>query len=318
MVQLLGRRLLQLVPVLIGVSFLTFLLLNLLPGDPAVAILGEGATPEAIAALNAQMGLDDPLLLRYWHWIVGAVSGDLGTSLNSGESVTTLLMQRVPASLEIMVLAQIVALIVAVPVAIAAARKPGSFLDRTLGLTAFAGVAMPPFLLGMLLVLIVALPLGLPATGWIPMTENPLLNLRSAMLPALTLAFALYAVYMRVLRADLVTQLTQEDYVTTARAKGLPMRRIISKHVLRNSVFPLITVVGINMGALLGGAVIVEQLFAVPGLGKLIVDAIYQRDFLVVQGAVVLIAVAFVLINFAVDVLYAALDPRIRHARSTR
>lgn len=318
MVQLLGRRLLQLVPVLIGVSFLTFLLLNLLPGDPAVAILGEGATPEAIAALNAQMGLDDPLLLRYWHWIVGAVSGDLGTSLNSGESVTTLLMQRVPASLEIMVLAQIVALLVAVPVAIAAARKPGSFLDRTLGLTAFAGVAMPPFLLGMLLVLIVALPLGLPATGWIPMTENPLLNLRSAMLPALTLAFALYAVYMRVLRADLVTQLTQEDYVTTARAKGLPMRRIISKHVLRNSVFPLITVVGINMGALLGGAVIVEQLFAVPGLGKLIVDAIYQRDFLVVQGAVVLIAVAFVLINFAVDVLYAALDPRIRHARSTR
>lgn len=318
MVQLLGRRLLQLVPVLIGVSFLTFLLLNLLPGDPAVAVLGDGATPEAVAALRGQMGLDDPLLLRYWDWVTAAVTGDLGTSLNSGESVTTLLVQRVPASLEIMVLAQVIALVVAVPVAIAAARKPGSLLDRTLGLTAFAGVAMPPFLLGMLLVLIIAMPLGLPATGWIPMSENPLMNLRSALLPALTLAFALYAVYMRVLRADLVTQLTQEEYVTTARAKGLPMRRIISRHVLRNSVFPLITVVGINMGTLLGGAVIVEQLFAVPGLGKLMIDAIYQRDFMVVQGAVVLIAVVFVLINFAVDVLYAALDPRIRHARSTR
>ncbi|MGN0095309.1 MAG: ABC transporter permease [Corynebacterium sp.] len=318
MVQLLGRRLLQLVPVLIGVSFLTFLLLDLLPGDPATAILGDGATPEAVDALNAELGMDDPMLVRYWHWIVGAVSGDLGTSFNSGQPVSTLLLQRVPASLEIMVLAQVLALVVAIPVAIAAARRPGSFLDRTLGLTAFAGVAMPPFLLGMLLVLLVAVPFGLPATGWIPMGENPLLNLRSALLPALTLGFALYAVYMRVLRADLVTQLTQEDYVTTARAKGLPMRRIISRHVLRNSVFPLITVVGINMGALLGGAVIVEQFFAVPGLGKLIVDAIYQRDFLVVQGAVVLIAVAFVLINFAVDVLYAALDPRIRHARSTR
>ncbi|WP_029089371.1 ABC transporter permease [Brevibacterium album] len=314
--RMLGRRLLQLIPVLLGVSFLTFMLLNLLPGDPAQAILGEGATPEAVAALSAQLGLDQPLLLRYWHWLVAALGGDLGMSASSGEPVSALLLQRLPASVQIMVLAQVIALLVAVPVAVLAAGRAGSGLDRLLGLTAFAGVASPPFLVGMILVLIVAVPFGLPATGWIPLTENPFLNARSALLPAFTLAFALYAMYFRVLRADLVTQLTQEEYVTTARAKGVPKSAITWRHVLRNSVFPLITVVGINMGALLGGAVIVETLFAVPGLGKLIVDAIYQRDFMVVQGAVVVIAVAFVLINFAVDVLYAALDPRIRHART--
>lgn len=316
--RMLGRRLLQLVPVLIGVSFLTFMLLNLLPGDPALAILGEGATPEATAALREQLGLDQPLLVRYWHWLVAALGGDLGMSAGSGEPVSALLLQRLPASVEIMVLAQLIALVVAVPVAVLAAGRPGSALDRALGLTAFAGVASPPFLVGMILVLVVAVPFGLQATGWIPFTENPLMNARSALLPALTLAFALYAMYFRVLRADLVTQLTQEEYVTTARAKGVSRNAVTWKHVLRNSVFPLITVVGINMGALLGGAVIVETLFAVPGLGKLMVDAIYQRDFMVVQGAVVVIAVAFVLINFAVDVLYAALDPRIRHARTAQ
>ncbi len=317
MLRLLGRRLLHLIPVTIGVSFLTFMLLNLLPGDPALTVLGEGATPEAVEAITEQMGLNDPVLVRYWHWFVGALGGDLGTSLNSGESVTTLLMQRVPTSLEIMLLAQLIALVVALPVAIVSARRPGSLFDRFAGLTAFAGVATPPFLVGMLLVLVVAIPFGLPATGWIPFTENPVMNLRSAFLPALTLAAALYAVYMRVLRADLVTQLTQEEYVTTARAKGVAQGTIIRRHVLRNSVFPLITVIGINMGALLGGAVIVETLFAVPGLGKLMIDAIYQRDVVVVQGAVVVIAVAFVLINFAVDLLYAALDPRIRHDRAS-
>ncbi|MBC3190429.1 ABC transporter permease [Pseudonocardia sp. C8] len=316
MLSLLGKRVLHLIPVTVGVSFLTFMLLNLLPGNPALTVLGEGATPEAVAAVTAELGLDDPLLLRYWHWFVAALGGNLGTSLDSGEPVTALLLQRLPASIEIMLLAQLIALVVAVPTAIVSARRPGSAVDRATGLTAFAGVAMPPFLVGMVLVLVVAIPFGLPATGWIPFTENPVMNLRSAFLPALTLAVALYAAYMRVLRADLVTQLTQEDYVTTARAKGLARGTIISRHVLRNAVFPLITVLGINMGALLGGAVIVETLFAVPGLGKLVIDAIYQRDVVVVQGAVLVIAVAFVLINFAVDVLYAALDPRIRHDRA--
>lgn len=315
MLRLLGRRLLQLIPVVLGVSILTFLLLNLLPGNAAIAALGDGATPEAIAALSKQLGLDDPIWLRYWHWLLGALQGDLGKSLNSGQSVSFLIIQRVPVSIELMVLAQIIALAVALPVALLAARRRGKAVDKVFGLTAFAGLATPPFLTGMILILLVAIPFGLPATGWVPLTQDLLLNLRSAILPALSLAFALYAVYTRVLRADLVTQLTQEDYVTTARAKGLASGVIIRRHVLRNSAFPLITVVGLNMGTLIGGAVIVETLFAVPGLGQLMINAIYQRDVNVVQGAVVFIAVAFVLINFLVDILYAALDPRIRHGR---
>lgn len=316
MLRLLGKRILQLIPVVLGVSILTFLLLNLLPGNAAAAALGDGATPEAVAALSKQLGLNDPVWLRYWHWLVGALHGDLGKSLNSGEAVTTLLLQRVPVSIEIMLLAQVIALVIALPVALTAARHRNKVIDKLFGMTAFAGIATPPFLFGMILILLIAIPFGLPATGWVPASQNLGLNLRSALLPALTLALSLYAVYMRVLRADLVTQLTQEDYVTTARAKGLATRLLIRRHVLRNSAFPLITVVGLQMGTLIGGAVIVESLFAIPGVGDLMINAIYQRDINVVQGAVVFIAVAFVLINFLVDILYAVLDPRIRHGRA--
>lgn len=313
-----GRRLSQVVVVALGVSLLTFLMLNLLPGDPAVAVLGEYAAPEAVAAFREEHGLDRSLPERYVDWLGGAVQGDLGTSYVSQTSVAGTIMNRLPATLELVLLAQLIALGVAIPVAVLAARKPNSWFDRAASVSAFAGLSMPGFLFAYLLILVFAVQLDwLPATGWTKLTDSVTGNLQTALLPALTLSLTQYAVYVRVLRTEMIDTLGL-DFVTTAHGKGLHPRRVLLRHVLRGSLLSLVTVVGVNIGMMLGGAVITESIFGISGLGRTLVDAIYQRDLPTVQGVVLFVAVTYVLLNALVDGMYSLLDPRIRYGSQRR
>lgn len=313
-VRRLRRRSMHLVWVVFGVSVLTFCALNLLPGDPAVAIAGENATREQIDALREELGLNEPLVIRYLDYVGALVTGDLGTSLRSGEPVLSLIGARLPVTLEIVAIALVLALVPAVLVAILAARRPDGLFDRFATTAALTGLSIPHFLLGILLILVFSVSLGvLPATGWTPFTDSPIDNLRSALLPAVTLAITEFAVFMRLLRSELIETL-REEYIVTAEAKGLSERRVMWGHALRNSLFPLLTVLGLNLGALIGGSVVTETVFAVPGIGRMLVESIQFRDFPVVQGVVLFVTVSYVLCNFLVDLLYSVLDPRLRHA----
>ncbi len=309
-----GKKVLYLIPVLFVVTVLSFLLIKLLPGDPAVNILGTGAQPDAVKQLDHHLGLDRPLPLQYGTWVAHAVSGDLGRSYQTQQTTVSALKQRLPITLELLVLSQLLALAIAIPVALVAASRPGRLFDRVSTTLAFGFLAVPDFILGVLLVFVFAVKFHwFPATGYTALTANPARNLRSVVLPVVTLAMASQAVYLRLLRTDLISTL-QQDFISMAKAKGLPNRFILFRHALRPSSFSLVTVSGLQIGALIGGTFIVEYLFALPGVGSLVVQSIFQRDYLVVQGVVLLIAVAYVLVNFLIDLLYTALDPRIRHA----
>ena len=286
------------------------------PGDLAYVILGDQATPEKVAALRAQMGLDLPIWQRYLHWLWDVLHGDLGRSFRTGETVLAAVPDRLPVSIELMVMAEVMGLLIGIPLAILCAVKSGSALDRFLTGLAFGKLSLPSFMVAILLIYLFAVELNwLPATGWVPFTEDPLGNLRSFVLPALTLAFAEWPVLMRVLRSDMIATL-QEDYIAMAKAKGLRPARILLVHALKPSSLTLVTVTGINIGRLIGGALIVETIFALPGIGRLLVGAIYARDFIILQGVVLFVAAGFVVVNFIVDMLYAVLDPRIRHGRA--
>src|SRR6185436_913003 len=281
MAKFLGRRLLYLLPVLFAVTLLTFLIASLLPGDLAYTILGDQATPEKVEALRAQMGLDRPIWERYLIWLWSAVQGDLGRSFRTGEMVLSAVVDRLPVSLELMVMAVVLALLIAIPLAILCAVRSGSALDRFVTGLAFGKLSLPPFMVAILLIYLFAVELGwLPATGWVPFAEDPVANLRSFVLPALTLAIAEWPVLMRVLRSDMIATL-QEDYIAMAKAKGLRPARILLVHALKPSSLTLVTVAGINIGRLIGGALIVETIFALPGIGRLLVGAIYARDFII-------------------------------------
>lgn len=311
----LARQVLRLVVVLFCVTLVTFVIVNILPGDIAIVILGTLATPQDIAGLRADLGLDRPMLVRYFDWLGSALSGDLGRSYRNGEPVAQAIADRLPVSLELMILAQLVALGIAVPVALLSARKPGGFFDRLSASAAFGFLAMPNFMLGIVLIYLFSVTFDLlPATGFSPLSDGLWDNLESMILPALTLGLVEWTVLMRVLRADLLTTL-KEDFILLARAKGLPPWRVLMLHALRPSSFTLITILGLNIGGLIGGAVIVEQIFALPGVGRLLLGGIFNRDLILVQGTVSFIAAAFVIINFLVDMLYAVLDPRVRHVR---
>src|SRR5215510_2853308 len=314
MLGFLGHRLGYLVPVLLAVTLLTFLIASLLPGDLAYAMLGDQATPEAVAALRRDMGLDQPLWWRYFNWLAGILQGDFGRSFRTGEPVLGAILARLPVSLELMLLAELAALSIAIPLAIQCAVKSGDGFDRVVTGIAFAKLSIPNFMAAILLIWIFAVQLRLlPATGYVPFGEDALGNLRAMVLPALTLALGEWPVFMRVLRSDMIATL-QEDYITLAKAKGLRQRRILFVHALKPSSLTLITVAGINIGRLIGGTVIVESVFALPGIGRLLLGAIYTRDFMILQGVVLFVAAGFVLVNFLVDMLYAVLDPRVRHA----
>ncbi|MBJ7451870.1 MAG: ABC transporter permease [Blastococcus sp.] len=311
------RRLPSLLATLFAVSLLTFLTTSLLPGDPALQILGaENATPEAIAAVRADLGLDDPLPVRYLAWIGDALTGDFGRSYRTNEPVSEAIIDRLPVTAEIGILAIIIALLVAIPVGMLSAYRAGTRTDKLISSTSFGLLAVPNFMVAIFLILIFAVWLGvLPATGWVNFTDDPVQNLRSALLPALSLSIAEMAVYTRLLRTDMIGTL-QQDFVTMARVKGVSNRRILFRHALRPSSFSLMTVAGVQVGAIIGGAVVIETLFALPGVGRLLLEAVLVRDLLVVQGVALVIAVSYVVVNFTVDILYSYLDPRISHGRS--
>lgn len=306
------RRIAQLVPVLLGVTILAFLLVNLLPGNMALAILGPNASTQAIAHLTQQLGLNQPLWLRYFEWLRNALTGNLGWSVVQEEPVAPAILQRFPVTVEIILLGQLFGVVLSIPSAVAVAMRPNGWLDRLLGLLAYGAIATPRFLLGLLLILGLAVSWPVfPATGFQPISAGVIGNLRSVALPALTIGALEYAVYFRVLRSEMLRNLT-EDYVLAARAKGLSRLQAVLRHVLRNSTVALVTIIGLNFGPLVSGAVIVESLFSLPGLGDLLVTSIYQRDAVMVQGVVVVVATTVVLINLAVDIIHRLLDPRVR------
>jgi len=311
-----GRRLVALAAVLLVVTILSYGLISLLPGDPAIVILGPNATPHAVAQLREQLHLNDPFIVRYWHWLGGILHGDFGISYLTKQSVGSTLMNRLPVTLEILLISQIMALAISIPLGIISAFRPNGMIDRTVTGSAFLVLSLPSFIVAVLLVYLFAVNWHIfPATGYTNFRDDPFQNLKSVFLPSVTLAVGSLAVYVRVLRAEMIATL-QEDFIMVARAKGLKTSYILLRHALRPSTFTLTTVAGLNIGALIGGAFIVEYIFAIPGIGYYTVTSIYQRDYLAVQGAVVVVAAGFVLVNFLVDMLYPLLDPRTRHARA--
>jgi len=316
MVGFLARKLFYLVPVLLAVSLLTFLVASLLPGDLAYVILGDQATPEKVEALRQDLGLDQPIWWRYLGWLGHVLEGDFGRSFRTGQTVLEAVTERLPVSFELMLFAELIGLAIGVPIAIMCAARSGGLFDRFMTGSAFGMLSVPTFLSAILLIYLFAVQLRwLPATGYVPFTEDPLGNLRFFVLPALTLALAEWPGIMRVLRSDMIATL-QEDYIALAKAKGLKPSRILLVHALKPSSLTLVTITGINIGRLLGGTIIVESIFALPGIGRLLVGAIYTRDLIILQGVVLLVAAGFVMMNFVVDLLYAVLDPRIRHGHA--
>ncbi len=301
---------------MILVTLATFLMTELLPGDPAIAILGENARPAQIAAVRKELRLDEPVITRYVEWVGSAVKGDLGRSIVSHQPVSEVLRQRMPVNLELAVLASLLAVLVAIPLGAWSAYRAGRMFDRATSSASFGVVAIPPFLLGLILVSLLALKVELlPNTGWVRLSESVTDNLRFLALPVLTLALGEIAVLGQLLRADMAATL-QEDYVLAARARGLTNRHVLMREALRPSSFSLVTLAGVNLGRLIGGTVIVEKIFGLPGVGIAITQAIPQKDFPMLQGGVMMLAVAYLVINLVVDMSYSLLDPRVR--RGTR
>ena len=313
--RLLGVRLLQLIPVLFLVSAFTFAMTDLLPGDPAIAILGENAQPEQIAAVRAELRLDEPIVERYVHWASDAVRGDLGKSLRSKEPVIDSIKDRLQVNAELALLVILFSLAVSVPLGAWAAYRSGRVFDRSVSTGAFGLSSIPPFVAGLLLVAVVAVKLEwLPVQGWERFTDDPFENLRLLVLPVLTLSFTEIAIYSQILRGDMVSTL-QEDYVLAARARGLTNRHVLAREALRPSSFSLVTLAGVSLGRLIAGTVIVERIFGLPGLGQMTTQAIPQKDFPMLQGGVLVMATIYLLLNLLVDATYPLLDPRVRRGR---
>jgi ABC-type dipeptide/oligopeptide/nickel transport system permease component len=307
------RRLLLLVPVALFVSFITFMLIHLVPGDPARVLLGEDSTPEAVAALHQQLGLDRPLYEQYALWLNQAIHGNLGQSIQLHQPVLEAITQRLPVTVELGVAALLFSLVLAVPLGMTAATRRDSRLDWLLNVGSLLGTTIPPFVLGLLLILVFAVLLRMfPPGGYVPFTEDPLENLRDLILPMIALGSASVAVNFRQVRSGMLDVLGQ-DYIRTARAKGLSERRVNYRHALPNALLPLLTLVGLQAGAILAGAVVVETIFLWPGVGQLAVTSILSKDYPVVQGVVLLSALSYILINLLVDLSYTFVDPRITY-----
>lgn len=312
--RLVAARLIRLLAVLLAVTAASFSMVSLLPGDMVTTVLGSDATEEAREQARADLRLDDPLPVRYVRWLGEAVTGDLGSSYRTRQPVAEALGERVGVTLQLVVLSQIVALLLAVPMAVFGALRPGSVLDRALSAVQLALLAMPGYLLAIALIAVFAVQLGwFETTGYVRITEDPLGALKSLALPAIALGLEPVALYARVLRTDLITTFDQ-DFVWFARAKGNSTARIVARHAMRPSSIGVVTLAGISLGRMLGGTVLVESIFALPGLGRFTIDAINNRDYLALQGAVVVLTVGFVVVNFAVDLLHGVIDPRIRAA----
>ena len=311
MVNFLARRLLFMIPVALLVSFVTFMLIHLIPGDPARVLLGESATPQTVAALRHQLGLDKPLLTQYVLWLGQALHGNLGQSIQLQQPVTQAILQRLPVTAELGIISLIVSVALAIPLGVLAAGTRNTPIDWLINVLSLIGTSIPNFVLGLLLILFLAVVIRpFPPGGYVPFTQDPLANLHDLVLPVITLAAGAVAGNLRQVRASMIEVLSQ-DYIRTARAKGLGRGRVYFVHALRNALLPLLTIVGLQAGAILGGAVIIESIFLWPGVGLLAIQSILSKDYPVVQGVVLLSALSYMLVNLLVDVGYGALDPRI-------
>lgn len=305
------RRLLMAVPVLLLVTIIVFSLLHLLPGDPATVILGQEATPESIEAMRQELGLNKPLIIQYFDWLGKIVQGDFGRSLIDRTPVSKLILQRLPATLELTLGAFLVAVLISFPAGILSAIRPGKWIDHLCTALALGGLSIPHFWLGMLFIVLFAVKLGwLPASGYVPFFEDPAANLSAMIMPMVATGLRESAVLMRMLRSSLL-EVVEADYIRTAYSKGLSERSVIVGHALRNAMVPVLTTSGLVIASLLGGLVITETIFSIPGYGKLIVESIFNRDFVTVQGAILVSALFVVFINLLVDILYTFIDPRI-------
>lgn len=308
------RRLVWAIPVLIGASFLVFWSIRWVPGDPAIAIAGELATPELVEKVRADLGLDQPLLIQYGIYLARMVSGDMGTSVRSGLPVTDEIRVRLPRTLQLTFFSLALAALIGIPIGVLSATRANTWIDASSMVFALLGVSMPIFWFGLMLIIFFSLTLP----GWLGLNQ-PILpptgagTWRHFIMPTIALAAASMAIQARMTRACMLDVL-RSDYIRTARSKGVPERTVIYRHALRNALIPIVTVVGLQFGALLGGAVLTETVFAWPGIGRLLVDSIGYRDYPVIQGTVLVITIGFVLVNIVIDVLYAYLDPRIRYS----
>jgi peptide/nickel transport system permease protein len=310
--QVVVRRLLATIPVLLLVTAGVFTLLHLTPGDPIDAMLAESMDATVKETLRKELGLDRPIPVQYAAWMGRVLRGDLGRSIRNGEPVIENVGRRIRPSLQLALMAMIISLVIAFPVGIVSAVRRNRPVDRVGTTFALFGICMPNFLLALILIFVFGVTLRwLPISGYTDPLDEPWAGLRSLILPAVTLGLALAAVVTRTLRSSLLDALA-EDYVRTARAKGLSEGRVVRRHVLRNALIPVVTVLGLQLGTLIGGAVITEYVFALPGVGRLVVDAVFARDYPLVQGVVLLIAVGFIVSNLLVDILYGVIDPRIR------
>ncbi len=316
MLKFIIRRVLLMIPILFGVSLITFIIVRFIPGDPVMVLLGADrrSTPEQIENIRRAYGLDQSYVVQYFKWLQHVLTGDLGKSLRTGRPLTQELGLRLPVTAQLTIFAAILGTIPAVIAGTAAAIKRNSPLDYATTVTSLIGISLPNFFLATLLVLLFSFKLKwLPNVGWRSFFDDPVMNLKLMILPSLSLALPLMAILMRFTRSAVLETLNQ-DYVRTARAKGLKPSKVVRKHVLPNAGIPVLTVVGIQVASLLGGAVIVEQIFALPGVGRYIYEAIQNRDYPVVQSVTLVLATIFVTVSLVVDILYAFLDPRLRHS----
>ena len=309
------QRTVHLLIVLIGVTFLLSFMLDLLPGDPAASIAGEQATPDQVEAVRQELNLDKPVPVRYALWLGDAVRGDLGVSYRTSQPVGEAIMQRLPVSLELMLLAQVIAIAVSVPLAVLAAWRPKSFIGRVTTPVSTLAISVPEFVVALLLILVGAMMLGwFPTQGFEPLSAGLGANLVTLALPALAIALEPMGAYTRLLRSDLARTLDQ-DFILAAKAKGMSVPNLLFKQALRPSSLSLATLAGLNTARLLGSVVVIETLFGIPGIGRLLVESINNADIITVQGVVCVIAVAYVLVNVLTDLAYAVIDPRVRHVR---
>ena len=307
------KRILVAVPVLIGISIVAFFLIRLVPGDTITALLGANYNPEQAAILRAEYGLDKPLVMQYFIWITNVFKGNLGQSFFTNQGVLSSIIERLPVTLELMIMSFLYSVFIAIPLGALASLKKNSLLDYSASFLGLLGVSIPNFWLGTIFILFFSLFLGwFPSGGFISFFEDPILNLRYMAMPSIALGASVGAVVMRMTRSSMLEVLKQ-DYIEMARAKGVTRKMLIISHALKNALIPVITVLGIQMGYLLGGSVIIEKIFSLPGLGRLTLQSITNRDYILMQGCILFVAFGFVTINLIVDIIYAIINPQIRY-----
>ncbi|MGY9045949.1 peptide ABC transporter [Puniceibacterium antarcticum] len=311
MLAFLGRRILIAIPTILLISVFVFGMQKMLPGDPVLAMAGEERDPQVIEFLREKYRLNDPIPVQYFTWVGNALQGDLGISLRTQQPVTELIAEKLPVTVQLAVMALIIALVIGIPAGVLSAYKKGTWVDWLANLIALSGLSIPNFWLGIMLILLVSVNLGwLPASGYRPLTDDPLQSILTMLMPAFVLGTGLAATLMRHTRSAMLGVL-RSDYVRTARAKGLSEQVVLVKHALRNALVPIVTVTTLLFGELLAGAVLTEQIFTIPGFGKLIVDAVFNRDYAVVQGIVLCTGIAFIAMNILADAAYRVLNPRM-------